>query len=110
VLLAQVYDATREAADWCDLLQPQQTLGIHCLHFYNNSNVTNSQLVQRRVRDAVCDAVRDARYAAAVICFCVCPVEISVPGLLQIQLQQLPSLTCGEQLGSVIDKICNTHE
>lgn len=61
-LLTQVYEATREAADWCDLLQPQQTFGVHCLHVYNNSNVTNSQLVQRRVRDAVCDAVRDARW------------------------------------------------
>lgn len=57
----QVYEATREAADWAELLQPQQTLGVHCLHFFNNSNVTHSQLVQRRVRDAVCDAVRDAR-------------------------------------------------
>jgi hypothetical protein len=58
----QVYEATREAANWAELLQPRQTLGVHCLHFYNNSNVTNSQLVQRRVRDAVCDAVRDARW------------------------------------------------
>ena len=56
-----MYEATREAADWAELLQPQQTLGVHCLHFFNNSNVTHSQLVQRRVRDAVCDAVRDAR-------------------------------------------------
>lgn len=56
-----VYEATRAAAAWPDLLLPHQTLGVHCLHFYNNSNVTNSQLVQRRVRDAVCDAVRDDR-------------------------------------------------
>jgi 23S rRNA G2445 N2-methylase RlmL len=35
------------------------------MHFYGNSNVTNSQLVARRVRDAVCDAVRDARCVAA---------------------------------------------
>lgn len=60
----QVYEAAREAADWAELLQPQQTLGVHCLHFFNNSNVTHSQLVQRRVRDAVCDAVRDARYGS----------------------------------------------
>jgi 23S rRNA G2445 N2-methylase RlmL len=62
----QVYEATREAADWAELLQPQQTLGVHCLHFFNNSNVTHSQLVQRRVRDAVCDAVRDARCGRAL--------------------------------------------
>jgi len=67
LLLLQVYEATRAAAAWPDLLLPHQTLGVHCLHFYNNSNVTNSQLVQRRVRDAVCDAVRDDRY----VCFCV---------------------------------------
>eukprot|EP00775_Hariotina_reticulata_P010813 gene10813-10969_t len=60
-LLCQVYDATRGAATWQDLLAPGQTLGVHCLHFFNNSNVTNSQLVVRRVRDAICDAVRDAR-------------------------------------------------
>jgi hypothetical protein len=58
-----VYEATRDGASWQQLLQPGQTLGVHCLHFYNNSNVTNSQLVARRVRDAVCDAVRDARCA-----------------------------------------------
>ncbi|KAF6264836.1 hypothetical protein COO60DRAFT_1698169 [Scenedesmus sp. NREL 46B-D3] len=56
-----VYEAAREGACWQQLLQPGQTLGVHCMHFYNNSNVTNSQLVARRVRDAVCDAVRDAR-------------------------------------------------
>lgn len=61
----QVYDATREAAEWARLLQPRQSLSVHCLHLFNNSNVTNSQLVQRRVRDAVCDAVRDARWAPA---------------------------------------------
>ncbi|WIA16944.1 hypothetical protein OEZ85_013866 [Tetradesmus obliquus] len=56
-----VYEATREGAPWQQLLQPGQTLGVHCMHFYGNSNITNSQLVARRVRDAVCDAVRDAR-------------------------------------------------
>eukprot|EP00882_Tetradesmus_deserticola_P007204 GHRQ01007585.1.p1 GENE.GHRQ01007585.1~~GHRQ01007585.1.p1 ORF type:complete len:223 (+),score=50.67 GHRQ01007585.1:163-831(+) len=56
-----VYEATREGAPWQQLLQPGQTLGVHCMHFYNNSNVSNSQLVARRVRDAVCDSVRDAR-------------------------------------------------
>jgi hypothetical protein len=60
--LLQVYEATREGAPWQQLLQPGQTLGVHCMHFYNNSNITNSQLVARRVRDAVCDAVRDARW------------------------------------------------
>jgi hypothetical protein len=59
----QVYDATRAAEEWGRLLPPRQTLSVHCLHLWSNSNVTNSQLVQRRVRDAVCDAVRDARGA-----------------------------------------------
>eukprot|EP00879_Flechtneria_rotunda_P018772 GHRR01019705.1.p1 GENE.GHRR01019705.1~~GHRR01019705.1.p1 ORF type:complete len:278 (+),score=82.79 GHRR01019705.1:127-960(+) len=56
-----VYKATRGAAAWQQLLGPGQTLGVHCVHLRNNSNITNSQLVSRRVRDAVCDAVRDAR-------------------------------------------------
>jgi hypothetical protein len=61
-----VYEAARAAGDWASLLAPQQTLGVHCLHVYGNSTITNSQLVTRRVRDAVCDAVRDARCGGAM--------------------------------------------
>ena len=60
VLCWQVYEFTREAVDWSELLDPGQTLSVSS-QVWGNSNVTNSQLVSRRVRDAVCDSVRDAR-------------------------------------------------
>ncbi len=55
-----VYSATRELVDW-GLLMPQDGTTAVTGQVWSCSNVTNSQLVSRRVRDAVCDAVRDAR-------------------------------------------------
>ncbi|KAI8473549.1 MAG: putative RNA methylase family UPF0020-domain-containing protein [Monoraphidium minutum] len=57
-----IYEATRQLLDWQLLLPPGGTVGVTS-QVWGCSNVTNSQLVARRVRDAVCDAVRDARGA-----------------------------------------------
>jgi hypothetical protein len=56
-----VYEAARALLDWPLLLAPGQTLAVTA-QVWSCSNVTNSQLVARRVRDAGCDAVRDARW------------------------------------------------
>ena len=56
-----VYEATRALVDWPLLMgSPGDTVGVTS-QVWGCSNVTNSQLVARRVRDAVCDAVREAR-------------------------------------------------
>ncbi|GBF96891.1 hypothetical protein Rsub_09896 [Raphidocelis subcapitata] len=55
-----VYEATRALVDWPLLMRrPGDTVGVTS-QVWGCGNVTNSQLVARRVRDAVCDAVRDA--------------------------------------------------
>eukprot|EP00803_Ostreobium_quekettii_P011429 evm.model.scf_1198EXC.3 EVM.evm.TU.scf_1198EXC.3 scf_1198EXC:29856-37483(+) len=55
-----IYEFTRNAANWPDLLKKGQTLHVRS-HVWDCTNLSNSQLVERRVRDAVCDVVRDAR-------------------------------------------------
>ncbi len=49
VSCVQVYEHTREAADWAELLQPGQSMGVQARVWSNESGLTNSQLVQRRV-------------------------------------------------------------
>jgi hypothetical protein len=55
-----VYEGFREAVDWARLLAPGQTFSIES-RVWSCSNLTSSQLLLVRGRDAVCDAVRDAR-------------------------------------------------
>jgi len=55
-----IYEFTREVAKWPELLLEDQTLGVRS-HIFGCSNLTNSELVDKRVRDAVCDSIRDAR-------------------------------------------------
>lgn len=53
-----LYAAFQEAADWTALLPPRQTFSIEA-RIYGNSSFTNSNLVQVRGRDAICDFIRD---------------------------------------------------
>ncbi|PRW59721.1 RNA methylase [Chlorella sorokiniana] len=55
-----VYDAFREAADWARLLEPGQSFSLEG-RVWSCSNLSSSQLLRVRARDAICDAIRDAR-------------------------------------------------
>lgn len=55
-----VYAAFRAAANWPDLLMPGQSFSVDA-RVWGNTNLTNSQLLSIRARDAICDAIRDAR-------------------------------------------------
>jgi 23S rRNA G2445 N2-methylase RlmL len=55
-----VYDAFRAAADWPALVRDKQSFSVDA-RVWGNSNLTNSQLLSVRARDAICDAVRDKR-------------------------------------------------
>ena len=55
-----LYEAFRYALPWGDWLDsPNKSFSIDA-RIWNNSNFSNSQLVQTRGRDAICDAVRDS--------------------------------------------------
>ncbi|GMH36909.1 hypothetical protein BSKO_04782 [Bryopsis sp. KO-2023] len=56
-----IYDFTRECAHWPDLLKKDQSISVRC-HVWSCTNISNSQLATKRIRDAVCDAMRDAGY------------------------------------------------
>ena len=55
-----VYDAFRAAADWPALLAPGKSFSVDA-RVWGCSNLTNSQLLNVRARDAICDAIRDKR-------------------------------------------------
>jgi 23S rRNA G2445 N2-methylase RlmL len=54
-----VYEFAKGCADWRQLLPRGQTLSVNA-HLYSNTNVSHNFMVAARVRDAVCDAVREA--------------------------------------------------
>jgi len=55
-----LYEAFRGALPWGDWLDsPSKSFSIDA-RIWNNSNFSNSQLVQTRGRDAICDAVRES--------------------------------------------------
>lgn len=55
-----LYEAFRGALPWGDWLDsPGKSFSIDA-RIWNNSNFSNSQLVQTRGRDAICDAVRES--------------------------------------------------
>lgn len=56
-----LYEAFRDALPWGEWLdEPGKSFSIDA-RIWNNSNFSNSQLVQTRGRDAICDAVRQSR-------------------------------------------------
>jgi putative N6-adenine-specific DNA methylase len=56
-----LYEAFRDALPWGEWLdRPDKSFSISA-HIWNNSNFSNSQLVQKRGRDAICDSVREKR-------------------------------------------------
>ncbi len=60
LLLSLTSSTCRSAADWAHLLPKDGTLSVSA-RVWGCTTVSNSALVEKRVRDAVCDAVRDAR-------------------------------------------------
>lgn len=56
----ELYDFVRESVDWEYLLAPGQTFLIDT-RLRSCTNLTNSHFVMIRAKDAICDAMRDAR-------------------------------------------------
>lgn len=59
-LLLQVYRAVMEALPWTRLLPPGQSFSIDA-RVRSCTNLTSSQLLTVRAKDAICDHVRDRR-------------------------------------------------
>lgn len=57
----ELYDLFRRAVDWQLLLAPQQCFSVDA-RVAACTDVPSALLVQMRLRDAICDAIRDARY------------------------------------------------
>lgn len=51
----------RRAGDWADMLKKGQRFCVEA-HVWSCKTLSTSLLARTRIRDAVCDAVRDARY------------------------------------------------
>ena len=58
----EVYRVARRVAAWGSLLGPEQTMGVEA-RVSSCTDVPSALLARARVRDAVCDAVSDARRA-----------------------------------------------
>ncbi|KAL3157914.1 hypothetical protein ABBQ32_012319 [Trebouxia sp. C0010 RCD-2024] len=56
----EIYSFFRQAANWARLLPPKQTFQISA-RVTSCTDISSSQLVQIRGRDAICDSIRDAR-------------------------------------------------
>ncbi|PSC76859.1 DNA methylase [Micractinium conductrix] len=56
----EVYAAFRETADWTRLLAPGQSFSVDS-RVWSCSNLSSSQLLSVRAKDAICDVMRDAR-------------------------------------------------
>ncbi|KAL4458935.1 hypothetical protein ABPG75_013800 [Micractinium tetrahymenae] len=56
----EVYAAFRESAAWPRLLAPGQSFSVES-RVWSCSNLSSSQLLSVRAKDALCDAIRDAR-------------------------------------------------
>ena len=61
IVVAQVYRAVMEALPWTDLLQPNQSFSVEA-RVRSCTNLTNSQLLVVRTKDAICDYIRDRRW------------------------------------------------
>ena len=59
--VSQVYRAVMEALPWTDLLQPNQSFAVEA-RVRSCTNLTNSQLLVVRAKDAMCDYIRDRRW------------------------------------------------
>lgn len=57
----EIYRFTRQAVAWQSLLGPEQTFAVEA-RVRSCSDVPSSMLAQVRIRDAVCDAIRDVRW------------------------------------------------
>lgn len=55
-----VYEFVRAAADWPTLIPPECTFSVDT-RVHDCPGVTSAQYVQTRTKDAICDALRDAR-------------------------------------------------
>ena len=55
-----IYEAVRRAATWHEVIQPGQTFAIES-RVWSCTDLTNSQLASTRVKDAICDHLRDAK-------------------------------------------------
>lgn len=62
----ELYDLARQLVDWPRLLLPGQCFSVDA-RASECTDVPSALLVQKRLRDAICDAVRDARCGA--VCF-----------------------------------------
>lgn len=63
-----IYDFVRSAVDdWCYILPEGRTFMAEA-RVWSCSNVSSSHLVVQRVRDAVCDELRDRRSGALLSC------------------------------------------
>ena len=60
----EVYRLTRRAAAWASLVGPGQTIGVDA-RVHGCTDVPSALLARARVRDAVCDSVRDTTCAHA---------------------------------------------
>ncbi|GAB4823363.1 hypothetical protein N2152v2_010409 [Parachlorella kessleri] len=58
----EVYRAMMEALPWTDLLQPNQSFAVEA-RVRSCTNLTSSQLLVVRTKDAICDYIRDRRGA-----------------------------------------------
>lgn len=56
----ELYDLFRRAVDWQLLLAPRQCFSVDA-RVASCTDVPSALLVQMRLRDAICDAIRDAR-------------------------------------------------
>ena len=60
-----MYEFFRGAVDWPELLRPGQRFALDA-RVRSCTDIPSAMLVQQRGRDAICDAVRDARWLFAV--------------------------------------------
>ena len=60
------YVASRDSVNWSQLVQCGQTFTVNA-HIRNCDTVPSSLLVRTRLRDAIADSIRDARYAKLII-------------------------------------------
>ena len=70
----ELYELARQLVDWPRLLPPRQCFTVDA-RVAECTDVPSALLVQKRVRDAICDAVRDARCGqVALIANALCGV------------------------------------
>lgn len=55
-----IYDSVRRTAPWHELIQPGQTFSVES-RVWSCTDLTSTQLASTRVKDAICDHLRDAK-------------------------------------------------